>query len=194
MSKSILLNNHYINTIFFQMVKASRNKKEIFNWLFNLYFFLTVLFYIYFFLIYFLIYLLFKKYSILLIIPLTILSSFFLVVLKSFKNNKYTTVKISTFLLYAILFSISYNLNSFNFHFVIFFLINFLEIFIIYFLLIDQFNFKINLEYIKDFRNLTFIKKFIKLFYKSQVIKIFFLLILIFFFISVNNLITVNGI
>jgi hypothetical protein len=185
--KSIIINNYYVRKIFFQIIKKSKNKIEIFNWLLNFFFFLTMFFYIFIFIVCLLITFFFKQYLILFLIPFLILSGFFLITLKFFDKKRYILIKISTYIFYISLYIIEFSFNSLNLNLSGFYLINTLEILIIYYLLKNKLNFKINLENLKDFRNLVFLKRIFKLSVKNQLAKISTFLILIFLFIQNNN-------
>lgn len=167
--KSLVTNNYFIINLFFPTIIKSSNKKEILNWLFNLFFFLSLASGILMSLFYFLIYIFTKKLLFLFLVfimPFVILDFFFIISIKFFHKKKYTYIKLITFFLYTTLFIIIFNFKNYNWIFLGFILITLAEIGVTYFLLKNKLNFKINLNYLNDLRNYYFLKKFIKFFFK----------------------------
>jgi hypothetical protein len=192
-SKNVVTNNYFIKNLFFPVVEKSSNKKEILNWLFNLFSFLASLTFIFISIIYFLVFIFAKKLSFLIflfLIPLIILDSFFIINKKFSPKNKYIFTRSSTFFFYAVLFIFFFNYKNYNLIFLGLTLIISLETVMNYFLLKNKLNLKINTNYSNDFRNYYFVKKFVKYFFKSQIIKIIILIIFIILVISGVNLIT----
>ena len=176
--KSILVNNYYVNFIFFKIIKNNSNYQDLFNCLFNLFVFITATLVIIWLLLYFPMFILLKIKLFLFLIPVIIINSFFLILLKFFKKNYYSS-NIFLYLFYLIFLLAGYKVNNFYLSFIFFYLINFFQILMAIYLLKNKVNFKINLKDLQDTRNLYFIKKFLKYFTKSQLYKFFILIFLI---------------
>jgi hypothetical protein len=178
-SKSLVVNNYFINNLFFPAIKNSSNKKEIFNWLFNLFFLSTLISIIFISIIYFLIFIFVKNLLflfLLFLIPLIFFNSFFMIYQKFLGREKSKLIKLSTLAFYLIFFIIFFNYKNYDLIFFGFAVIILLEIIINYFMLKNKMNLRVNRNYKKDFRNYYFIKKFTKFFFMSQITKIFLLI------------------
>ena len=178
-SKSLVVNNYFINNLFFPAIKNSSNKKEIFNWLFNLFFLCSIISIIFISIIYFLIFVFIKNLPFLILlflIPLIILDSFFMIYQKFLGREKSKLIKFSTSTLYIIFFIIFFNYKNYDLIFFGFTVIILLEIIVSYFTLKNKLTIRISRYYKKDFRNYYFMKKFIKFFFRSQITKIFLLI------------------
>ena len=178
-SKSLVVNNYFISNLFFPTIKNSSNKKEIFNWLFNLFFWSTIIFFIFISIIYFLIFMFMKNLLflfLLFLIPLIFFNSFFMIYQKFLGREKSKLIKFSTFAFYLIFFIIFFNYKNYDLIFFGFAVIILLEIIINFFLFKNKINLRISRNYKKDFRNYYFIKKFTKFFFRSQITKIFILI------------------
>jgi hypothetical protein len=178
-TKSLVVNNYFVNNLFFPAIKNSSNKKEIFNWLFNLFFLFTIISIIFISIIYFLIFLFIKNLPFLLLlflIPLIIFHSFFIMYQKFLGSGKIKLIKSSTLTFYIIFFIIFFNYKNYDLIFFGFAAIIILEIIINYFILKNKLTLRIRGNYKKDFRNYYFVKKFTRFFFKSQITKIFLLI------------------
>jgi len=175
-SKSLMVNNYFVNNLFFPAIKNSSNKKEIFNWLFNLFFLCSIISIIFISIIYFLIFVFIKNFLFLFslfLIPLIILNSFFMIYQKFLRREKSMLIKFSSSTLYIIFFIIFFNYKNYDLIIFGFTVIILLEIIISYFILKNKLTLKISGNYAKDFRNYYFVKKFTKFFFKLQITKIF---------------------
>jgi len=178
-SKSLMVNNYFVNNLFFPAIKNSSNKKEIFNWLFNLFFLCSIISIIFISIIYFLIFVFIKNFLFLFslfLIPLIILNSFFMIYQKFLRREKSMLIKFSSSTLYIIFFIIFFNYKNYDLIIFGFTVIILLEIIISYFTLKNKLTLRISRDYKKDFRNYYFMKKFIKFFFRSQITKIFLLI------------------
>jgi hypothetical protein len=178
-SKSLVVNNYFVNNLFFPTIKNSSNKKEIFNWLFNLFFLCSIISIIFISIIFFLIFVFIKNFLflfLLYLIPLIILNSFFMIYRKFLRREKSMLIKFSSSTLYIIFFIIFFNYKNYDLIIFGFTVIILLEIIISYFTLKNKLTLRISRDYKKDFRNYYFMKKFIKFSFRSQITKIFLLI------------------
>ena len=183
--KNTLINNYYVNIIFFKIIKDNSNLKDLFSCLFNLSFFLTVILCIIWLILYYPIFLLLKIKLFLFIIPIITLNIFFLILVKFFKKDLFLNILIYFF--YSISLLVSYKTNNFNLFVIFFYLINFFQIFIAISLLKNKINFRLNSQYLLDTRVLYFAKKFLKFIFKSQLYRVFILIFLIITHIKFNS-------
>lgn len=183
--KNTLINNYYVNIIFFKIIKDNSNLKDLFSCLFNLSFFLTVILCIIWLILYYPIFLLLKIKLFLFIIPIITLNIFFLILVKFFKKDLFLNILIYFF--YSISLLVSYKTNNFNLFVILFYLINFFQIFIAISLLKNKINFRLNSQYLLDTRVLYFAKKFLKFIFKSQLYRVFILIFLIITHIKFNS-------
>ena len=114
------------------------------------------------------------------LIPLIIFNVFFLILINFLSIKKYVLTKIINFFFYIILIFTSYEMNYLKISLFEIYLINIIEILIVFFFSYkSKLNFRIKKRIYKDFRNLFFIKKMIKYSYKSQIYYVITALILI---------------
>ena len=150
----IIVNNYYLK-YFFKLAKINHDQ-EVFNWLYNLFLFLSVLSLTIICSINFIIFLPFDIIWIFLI-PLIIFNVFFLILINFLSIKKYVLTKIINFFFYLILIFSSYEMNYLKISLFEIYLINIIEILIVFlFSYKSKLNFRIKRIY-KDFRNL-FIK------------------------------------
>jgi len=168
--KSFIINNDFLIKNFNPSLKNSKNKKEIFNWFFNLLFLFLVIFSI----LLFPILLINNILIIYLFLPILIINIYFIILIKVLSYEKYLLIKCILFFYYLIIFIINSNQTiEININYLLIALINFLEIIIIFFIVKRKISIKLNLNYLNDLRNFYFIKKFVKNLLKSQILKIF---------------------
>ena len=168
--KSFIINNDFLIKNFNPSLKNSKNKKEIFNWFFNLLF----LFLVFFSILLFPVLLINNILIIYLFLPILIINIYFIILIKVLSCEKYLLIKCILFFYYLIIFIINSNQTiEININYLLIALINFLEIIIIFFIVKRKISIKLNLNYLNDLRNFYFIKKFAKNLFKSQILKIF---------------------
>jgi len=184
--KNTFINNYYVNIIFFKIIKDNSNLKDLFSCLFNASFLLTVILSIIWLILYYPIFLLLKIKLFLFIIPIITLNIFFLILVKFFKKG-FFFLNILIYFFYLISLLVTYKTNNFDLFVILFYLINFFQLFMAISLLKNKINFKLNSQYLLDTRVLYFAKKFLKFIFKSQLYRVFILIFLIITHIKFNS-------
>ena len=179
---NLISNNYYLNNDFNLNFKDLKKKKEIQNLtliLFLLFSILSVILYITSALIFFY----FEKFKILLLImPFFFINGLLIFFSKVYKNKSIKYNQLIKYFIIIIVISIYFE-EKIDIIIFFFWVTYIAEFFVNYFLFVQKFNLKINLNFIRDYRSLFFIKKFFKNLLVKQG-KLITLLLLLLFYIT----------
>lgn len=176
----LISNNYYLNNDFNRNFKDLKKRKEIQNLtliLFLLFSILSVILYITAALIFFY----FEKFKILLLImPFFFMNGLLIFFSKVYKNKSIKYNQLIKYFIIIIVISIYFE-EKIDIIIFFFWVTYITEFFVNYFLFVQKFNLKINLNFIRDYRSLFFIKKFFKNLLVKQGKLITILLLLLFY-------------